>query len=55
MAKTIPIEKAVGSMLAHDVTEIRKGEFKGPAFRKGHVVRAEGICRFPQCTFGKSV
>jgi molybdenum cofactor synthesis domain-containing protein len=31
-------------VLAHDITEIRKDEFKGPAFRKGHVVRQEDIC-----------
>jgi hypothetical protein len=31
-------------VLAHDVTEIRKDEFKGPAFRKGHVIRQEDIC-----------
>jgi hypothetical protein len=26
----VPIEAAVGSRLAHDITEIRPGEFKGP-------------------------
>ncbi len=41
---TIPVEKAVGAVLAHDVTEIRKDEFKGAAFRKGHVIRAEDVC-----------
>lgn len=41
---TIPVEAAVGSVLAHDVTEIRKGEFKGAAFRKGHVIRSEDVC-----------
>lgn len=44
MIKTIPIDKAVGVRLAHDITEIRPGEFKGPAFRKGHVVCDEDIC-----------
>ncbi|MEE8399951.1 MAG: molybdopterin-binding protein [Desulfobacterales bacterium] len=38
------LEDAVGTELAHDVTEIRPGEFKGPAFRKGHVVCDEDIC-----------
>lgn len=42
--KTIPLEKAVGTILAHDITEIRKGEFKGRAFRKGHVIRHEDVC-----------
>jgi molybdenum cofactor synthesis domain-containing protein len=42
--RTIPVTEAVGMVLAHDVTEIRKDEFKGPAFRKGHVVRQEDVC-----------
>jgi molybdenum cofactor synthesis domain-containing protein len=42
--KTIKIEDAVGTKLAHDITEIRPGEFKGPAFRKGHEVCNEDIC-----------
>lgn len=41
--KTIPVTEAVGMVLAHDITEIRKDEFKGRAFRKGHVVRKEDI------------
>ena len=36
---------AVGTELAHDITEIRPGEFKGPAFRKGHLVCDEDICQ----------
>jgi molybdenum cofactor synthesis domain-containing protein len=43
-ARMIPVEKAIGMVLAHDVTEIRKDEFKGPAFRKGHVVSKEDVC-----------
>jgi hypothetical protein len=31
----VPVEHAVGMALAHDITEIRKDEFKGRAFRKG--------------------
>ena len=45
MIKTIKLEEAVGTELAHDITEIRPGEFKGPAFRKGHKVCSEDICR----------
>lgn len=45
MIKTISLEEAVGTQLAHDITEIRPGEFKGPAFRKGHNVCDEDICR----------
>ncbi len=55
----IPVEEAVGMVLPHDVTEIRiaceqeddnsqdKGEnrdsFKGPALKKGHIIRTEDI------------
>ena len=35
----LPVQEAVGTILAHDITEIRPGEFKGPAFQKGHVIR----------------
>ncbi len=38
------LQDAVGTQLAHDITEIRPGEFKGPAFRKGHVVCEEDLC-----------
>lgn len=44
MLKIIPVEEAVGHTLAHDITEIRQGEFKGPAFRKGHQVCQEDLC-----------
>jgi molybdenum cofactor synthesis domain-containing protein len=39
MLKKIKIEEAVGMKLAHDVTQIVPGKFKGTAFRRGHVVR----------------
>jgi hypothetical protein len=42
--RVINVEDAVGTILAHDITEIRRGEFKGPAFRKGHKVRESDIC-----------
>jgi molybdenum cofactor synthesis domain-containing protein len=45
MLKTIELREAVGIKLAHDITEIRPGEFKGPAFRKGHTVCEEDLCR----------
>lgn len=41
----IRVEDAVGLPLAHDVTEIQRGGFKGAAFRKGHVVSEADICR----------
>ncbi len=37
-------QQAVGTVLAHDITEIRPGEFKGRAFKKGHVIREEDVC-----------
>lgn len=39
----LPIEEAIGQILAHDMTKIVPGEFKGPAFKKGHVLRPEDI------------
>ncbi|WP_333653161.1 molybdopterin-binding protein [Dissulfurispira sp.] len=41
--KTIPVEDAVGMVLAHDITEIKQDDFKGRAFKKGHIVREEDI------------
>lgn len=45
MLKKMPLEKAVGTRLAHDITEISERGFKGPAFRKGHHVSAGDVCR----------
>lgn len=44
MLKKIKLQDAVGTKLAHDITEIRPGEFKGPAFHKGHSVCKEDLC-----------
>lgn len=44
MLKKIRVQDAVGETLSHDITEIRPGEFKGAAFRKGHTVCDEDIC-----------
>jgi molybdenum cofactor synthesis domain-containing protein len=41
---TIRVTEAVGTVLAHDITEIRPGEFKGRAFKKGHLIREEDVC-----------
>ena len=43
MNQTVNVADAVGLVLAHDITEIRQGEFKGRAFKKGHVVRPEDV------------
>lgn len=42
--KTIPVTESVGMVLAHDITEIRKDEFKGRAFKKGHIVKEADVC-----------
>ena len=44
MLKKMRLQEAVGSKLAHDITEIRPGEFKGPAFRRGHTVCEADLC-----------
>ena len=41
--KIVPVSEAVGTVLSHDITEIRPGEFKGSAFKKGHIVREEDL------------
>ncbi|MBC2745281.1 MAG: molybdopterin-binding protein, partial [Desulfosarcina sp.] len=41
----IKVEEAVGTRLAHDITEIRPGEFKGPSFRRGYKVKHQDVCR----------
>ena len=43
MKKSIPVDMAVGMVLPHDITEIVRGEFKGCAFKKGHIIRAEDV------------
>jgi molybdenum cofactor synthesis domain-containing protein len=42
-ATMVSVEDAVGRALGHDVTRIVRGQFKGAAYRKGHVIRAEDI------------
>ena len=41
--KKIKVEKAVGSVLAHDITRIVPGKFKGVGFKRGHIVTAGDI------------
>lgn len=45
LLKEIRVQDAVGLRLAHDLTRIVPGEFKGRAFRKGHVIAEEDIPR----------
>ena len=41
----IRTEDAVGKILAHDITRIVKGEFKGSLFKKGHIIAPEDVDR----------
>ena len=41
--KSIPVQDALGKVLCHDITRIIPGEFKGRAFRKGHVIQPQDI------------
>jgi len=42
----VRIEEAVGMVLGHDVTQIIPGQFKGPRFKRGHLIREEDIPEF---------
>lgn len=41
--KKIKVEDAVGMILAHDLTKIVPGQFKGVAFKRGYVIKEEDI------------
>lgn len=41
----IAVEKSVGMVLAHDMTEIIPGKSKGAAFKKGHIIKKDDIPR----------
>jgi molybdenum cofactor synthesis domain-containing protein len=43
MKKEIHVRDAIGMPLAHDLTKIVPGEFKGRIFKKGHVIREQDI------------
>ncbi|MGX4583327.1 molybdopterin-binding protein [Paenibacillus chitinolyticus] len=43
MLREVKVEDAVGLVLAHDLTQIIPGEFKGRLFRKGHQISEEDI------------
>lgn len=43
MKKTVPVDDAVGMVLPHDITEIVKDQFKGRAFKKGHIICEEDV------------
>ena len=39
----VPVQSAIGMVLCHDVTQIIPGRIKGPAFKKGHILRDEDV------------
>lgn len=41
--KTVKTVDAVGMILCHDITKIVPGEFKGVAFKKGHIITEEDV------------
>ncbi|BCJ87180.1 molybdopterin-binding protein [Effusibacillus dendaii] len=41
--REVHVRDAIGMRLAHDLTRIVPGEFKGRVFQKGHVIREEDI------------
>jgi hypothetical protein len=43
MIKKVRVEEAIGMTLAHDLTKVVPGGFKGPAFKRGHVITKEDI------------
>ncbi len=46
MISRVRVEEAVGMTLAHDITKVVPGGFKGPAFRRGHTIRTEDVDEF---------
>ncbi len=41
--KSVSVYDAVGMVLCHDATRIVKGGHKGPAFKKGHIIRSQDV------------
>ncbi len=41
--KSIPVDRAVGMVLPHDITEIVGTTFKGRAFKKGHIIQRKDV------------
>jgi hypothetical protein len=43
LGNKLAVAEAMGTVLAHDITEIRPGDFKGRA-KKGHIIREKDVC-----------
>ena len=43
MLKKVKLDNAIGLVIGHDMTKVVPGKFKGPMFRRGHVITKEDI------------
>jgi len=43
MLRKVKLGEAIGMVLGHDVTKVLPGTFKGPIFRRGHIIKKEDI------------
>jgi molybdopterin biosynthesis enzyme len=43
MLRKVKINEAIGMVLGHDVTKVVPGKFKGPVFRRGHIIKTEDL------------
>ncbi len=41
--KCVAVEEAEGMVICHDMTRIIPGEYKGPAFKRGHIIKGVDI------------
>lgn len=41
--KKVAVQDAVGMTLCHDITKVIPGEFKGPAFKRNHIIQQEDV------------
>ncbi len=46
--KIVPVEEAVDKIVAHDMTRIEPGVFKGPEFKAGQRISVGDVCRLQQ-------
>jgi len=43
MLRKVELDEAIGMVLGHDVTKVIPGKFKGPIFRRGHIIKKKDI------------
>jgi molybdenum cofactor synthesis domain-containing protein len=48
MLQIVPVEQAVGKILSHDITRIVPGEYKGRAYKRGHMITDEDVPKLKQ-------